>query len=167
MKSWHILIFVLVISFGGFVLRPWYSDIQKLQEESSELQKTLKDKIQELQNLNTIIKASEQKNQSIIEQIPSDNQQEVLLLSLRKLSQKTNFYFDGLQFSKGHNRILGIPELKIQFSTEGKKSQLVSFLRAIEESTRFLGMESLSISTQEENNVTFGVSLYAFFQDEQ
>lgn len=166
MKSWHIFAFVILISVVGFVLRPWYGDIQDLKKENAELAKTLEEKIEELQSLNKIVKASEQKNQSVLTQIPGDNQQEKLLLSLRQLSQKTGFYFTSLRFGKGYNPVLRLPELKVQFSTSGQKSQLVPFLKAVEDSARFLGMESLSISTKEGNQIEFGVSLYAFFQEE-
>ncbi|MCF7917422.1 type II secretion system protein M [Candidatus Gracilibacteria bacterium] len=134
------------------------------------LENTLSEKIQELQTLNGIIKSAQQENKSLLSQIPVENEQEKIMQFLKQISLKTGFGFTSLQFSKGKNSEVGLPELSIRFSTTGRKEKIKDFLVAIENSPRFLGMDNLNITTTRENgslSVQFGVSLYSFFQTEK
>lgn len=171
MKTWHILVLVLLVAIGGFYIVPTVNTTRSLRSENIKLQKTLQGKIEELQTLNQVLQKTKEQKKSVLSLVPIDNGQEFLLRDLQKIAQQTGFGFNGLQFFKGQNSAVGLPELSINFSTEGQKSQFKKFLLAIENNQRFLGMNRLDVQTDfsapANPKLRFNVSLYSFYQKEQ
>ncbi|MDH3324720.1 MAG: type 4a pilus biogenesis protein PilO [Candidatus Peregrinibacteria bacterium] len=168
MKTWKILMIVLTIAILGFVTQPEFEKFQNLNSEKEKLVKIKKDKIAELQKLKAIETEIIETARNDLNQIPVEIDQENLIKDMLRITRKTGFPFSGLNFSKGMNSKLNIPQVSISFSTKGEKGKLLEFLREIENNERFLGMENFSISTEQDGikrMVSLGVSLFAFYQD--
>jgi Tfp pilus assembly protein PilO len=169
MKAWHIIVIILCVLTLGVYTQPRMEKVQKLKTKYENL--LTERKAMNIQ-VNKIQKTKEDKQKSqenFAKSIPPQNEQEKLIHDIQNLTTRSGFSFDDISFVKGHNPIVGMPEIKATFSTTGDKKRLIRFLTSIEQNPRFLGMDSLSISTRIEKTspvVTFLVSLYAFYQKE-
>jgi Tfp pilus assembly protein PilO len=70
------------------------------------------------------------------------------------------------QFSQGKNTKVGANQVNISFALNGKRNQILQFLRAIEASPRFLGMKTFGLTTSFKDNVAetaMAAQLYSFY----
>lgn len=169
MKTWQIIVIVASLVGFGLYVPPVREDVVQMRAENKDLENQIQELNHQLHEVDRIGREAPEKKDQLVRRIPLDNEQEKLIQDIENITLRTGFSYDGLSFSKGKNPVLGLPELKISFSTQGNKANLIRFLEALENNERFLGLETLSISTREENNVqmvSFGVALYAFYQQE-
>lgn len=169
MKAWHIIVLIASGVLFGFVTQPMGEDVKSLKNQTSKLSEEIQTINTQLQEITRIQREEQNQQQELARRIPLQNQQENLIRDIQSIRTKSGFGYESISFRKGKNPVLGLPELKISFSTEGNKQNLLSFLELIEENERFLGMENLSITTRQEGStpvVSFSVSLYAFYQQD-
>lgn len=169
MKLWHIVVIIVCVLALGFYTQPKMQNVQTLEskfegvlEEKSALSEQI-EKVQEIK------KEKKSANEDYSKRIPQENEQEKLIFDIRRLTMENGFAFNDVSFVKGYNPIIEMPEIKASFSTQGNKNNLLAFLKSIEANERFMGMESMSITTREEGQndiVSFQVSLYAFYEKE-
>ena len=167
MKAWHIVVIILSLLCLGMYTQPLMKQTKDLQAKKQNLEIEFKSMNTQLNKIKETQIKKEQAEINFAQQIPLFNEQEKLLQTIQTITLKNGFSFQSVSFTKGQNPVLGIPEIKISFLTEGNKKNLIKFLESIEKNKRFLGMESLNINTHEEGGepiVSFNVSLYGFYQ---
>lgn len=169
MKSWSILLLISGVLIFGLYTNPTRKEVSQIQSQAQTLENTLNELNAQLQEIERIQKESAATKETFVRRIPLKNEQESLIKDIHSLTLRHGFSADTISFTKGQNPTLKIPEMKISFSTKGNKTNLIPFLKSIESNERFLGLENLSITAMQEGtstNVQFGVSLYAFYQQD-
>lgn len=168
MKNWKFWLSLSIIPLFGFWIRPSLKVLKTQKQEIAKLEKIRNEKIETLKSLeakkNEIPDESEK---NILKKIPLTLEQENLIRDIYKISQKTGFKFTSIGFGKGVNPTVNAPQMKINFSVEGRLALLKEFLLQIEKNERFLGMTDFNIGMNEKNGiriVSLSVSLYAFAQ---
>ena len=136
------------------------------------LQQAVRVEMQKEAKLNTELSGLEAQQSALqqegetqsIEIIPGVLEQEFLLLDLRRITQGNGFSTSGFSFSKGQNEATGAAQMNISFSATGRTENIVSLLAGIEQNKKFLGLESLSFSEDNNGLVTVALNLYALAQ---
>lgn len=176
MKRYSIWLLLLLIPLYGF----WISPTQEfVEEKNNKIEKSTKEKIgkiKELQELHLLKKelnklTDNKKSTSSVEilrKLPSEIEQEKLLKDLQKIAGNASFRFNSVNFSTGMNKEMSLPEIRVDFSVKGPKSQVKKFLRSIETNERFLGMDKLTVNVSKKSTemVSMKINLYAFAQEE-
>lgn len=172
MKNIKILGFVLLVLIVGFGVMPLRKAVQAERTEHEKLTHSREQKAQksrELQKMLAPNTATTKVVKSPERQIPLHAEQEKVMQDLYKLIRGLGFEFSSLQFSRTHNSTVNAPQLNISFTIEGRRSQILNFLRAVEANERFLGLTQLGeINNTEPNSgvIQMGVTLYTFYQEE-
>lgn len=168
MKNLHWWLALACVPLYGFWIAPYLSDgrpelsrlIQVEKNEASQLVTQLEEIKSQQASL-----ASGAETPSTTE-IPEVLQQEYLLLDLRQITQGNGFSASGFNFTKGQNAQADAAEIKVNFSAEGSRNNVLPLLRSIETNKRFMGLESLSISAVGGNPdaVRLSLNIYALAQ---
>lgn len=168
MKNLHWWLALACVPLYGFWIAPYLSDsrpdlsrsIQVEKNEANRLAAELKELKSQQASLSTDSEAP------ATAEIPEILEQEYLLLDLRQITQGNGFSASGFNFTKGQNAQAEAAEIKVNFSAEGSRSNLLPLLRSIETNKRFMGLESLSISTVGGNpdSVRLSLNIYALAQ---
>lgn len=174
MKRSSIWLLLLLIPLYGFWISPTKDFLAVQQKKIDALEKERADKTQELLDLQALKKElevlqAENKNAGMepLRKLPLEIEQENILKDLQKIAHGAGFRFQGVSFSTGVSKDLGLPEIRMNFSVTGLKAQVPKFLESIEKNERFLGMDDLGVNVENNSGqfVTMNVSLYAFSQE--
>ncbi len=166
MKTRFIIIITSFILFFGFITYPLAKAVKEERSKQKELGKTIILLNQTLKKVEVSQNQNPGPKKNLEKTFPIKNEQEKIIEDLKSIELQSGFGFKNLSFSKSINQNLGLPELKINFDTQGPRSNLQNFLKLIETNERFLGMETLNIEKNKgQDTVSFSVSLYAFYQN--
>ncbi len=168
MKTWIILSFAFCAGVWGLLTFPLLNEVQDLRLENQGLENILAEKEAKTEELEEIKVEFADRIKNIQAQIPLDSSQENFIRDLRKITTQTGFSFSGIKFSRGQNSQINAPHLIANFSARGDRSNVKNLLALIEQNERFLGMDSLSVSTIESANksvTNLTLSVYALYQE--
>ncbi len=171
MKKTPLYALLLMIPLYGFWVVPQNKAIKAKQDDVAVLETETADyqeKIVKLKDLDELLQNPAY--DGVLERIPTKLEQEKLILILQRITQSTGFVFEGLSFSKGVNSALETDTLKASFSVTGRADKFENFLKTIEKSPRFLGLESFSYRVENINGIdviSMAVPLYSFAQSNE
>lgn len=167
-------IFVLasVVVFT-FVARPVASEVSVLRADTAskmESVEAIKAQIQELEKaeqdlgLTTEVKRSQAKGS-----IPPDMDQDEVIRDVIDISEENDIQLKSIGFGKGSSNKEGLSTLSINASFEGNYSDLISFLKSLEENQRLFRVNSISVQINkieviDISRATFSISMDAFYQ---
>ncbi len=167
-NTWKILSTATAIIAIGLWIVPSFENIKGLTTEINKLQE---EKTKKNNNIKILRAKSEKGNKSseaVLKAIPFSREQEVIIRDLKNISAKTGFVFRGLSFGKGQNPVVKAAQTTVSFSVLGQKKKIMEFLTLLENNTRFIGTDNLSISIKkkgEESLAELKISLYALSQE--
>lgn len=161
-NNWKILAVLFVIIFAGFGIRPIYRGVTKLKADESRLIKQKEKSIAKLK----MLQEKEKSDTSTKMYISESLDQSELIRLVQDLTKKTGFAVSNFQFSQGKNTKVGAQQVNISFALSGKRNQILQFLRAVENNTRFLGLKTFGLTTSFKENkaeTTLSAQLYSFY----
>ncbi|MBT4917154.1 type 4a pilus biogenesis protein PilO [Candidatus Peregrinibacteria bacterium] len=168
--SFLVLISVVVLTF---LARPVASEVSVL-KANTDAQKatleTIKAQISELEQaeqdlgLTTEVKKSQAKGS-----IPANMDQDEVIRDVIEISEENDIQLKSIGFGKGSSDKEGLSTLSVNASFEGNYSDLISFLKGIEENQRLFRVNSISVQINkieiiDISRATFSISMDAFYQ---
>jgi len=163
-SAFSFLVIFLVILGIFFGIVPLKKDLKEIEEKISIEDKKLQEveeKIKKISELEAGEKSSISKEQ-IQELIPEAIKQDELINKISSFAEKNDMELRGLNFSKSGARE---DFQSVVFSTtlKGSYDQLVSFLKEVENSSRFMNIESLNVQSEEGGIYSFSLNIKAFY----
>lgn len=170
-------IIVIIISLATFVLfvRPQYSDIKEMEQQSSELDGVL-DNARKLQRLrDDLLQKQQEITSSDISRlgklIPENSDNVKLILEFQKIAEQYGLQIETASSTKDDEEGVGGGQnididtkdygiITIDFTLSGGYSEFISFLGSIEENLRLADVRNMSLSSSSGAGVgTYSYSL--------
>ena len=171
MKKISLWLALGMIPLYGFWIIPQSKTAQANQQAVEALKSetlSYQNKLKQLKDLDTLL--ADERYEGVLEKIPSKLEQAELILQLQNLAEKTGFVFDGLSFNRGQDAEIGASTLEVNFAVRGRAENFASFLAAVEESPRFMGLRSFAYSVETINGldvISLSVPLYTLAQSSE
>lgn len=169
MKTWKILLIVVIISAIGFVAVPMNKLVEGLRVENEDLLKERTIKIAEWEDFTS------QKNELevlIVDpeiDIPPTLNQTELLIDLQKIASQTGIQLpSSWSFSVINDADSDLSKLTVSFPIKGSRGDIYKFMQLAEKNNRFLVINNFGVRTFYENNILvseMNVNLQAFSQE--
>lgn len=169
-KIWLYAILIMIPLYGFWIvpqnkaIKVQQQEVQALETETADYQK----KIKQLKDLDTLLK--DPTYDGVLERVPVSLEQETFILLLQQIAKSTGFVFESISFNKGQNSSLETSTLNAKFSIKGRADKFPDFLEAIEQSPRFMGLESFGYTVEKTNGIdiiSMSVPVYTFAQSDE
>lgn len=170
MKKSRIIIFVLflfTIALWVFYIQPVQTDILNLtalrdqkQKEIQELEK----RVEDIEILKTSFPDDEVSRQLILARVPAQPEQDRLVRLFDRLATSFHITFQNMNFSQGGDFIEGVSIFSISSSFQGNFSDLLAFLKALEEEHRVIRVKTMQIERHDDGTSTFHLRMEAYYQ---
>lgn len=162
MKTRNILLSVALIAVAGFGLGPLHKMVQEKEATNERLFIQKQQQIERLEELENI-----EKTIGTTRVMPVTPQQIEFVNDINRIAKTTGLEIpDSWSFSIGHNSDVNAEQVSVGFSISGHRKQIQKFLKEVEENPRFMGVKSLSFSTDSTRSIpltNMSVDLYVFF----
>ena len=160
-----LLLIVGALSVWSFYLSDLEDKIEK-DEKSIMTNKTEIRKIkQKIAKINGE-KTNRREQIAILKKIPKANNQAELLVFLRKIVFKYGYDFEQISFNTSFQPEIEGDQTNMRFSISGPVNNLIPFVAELENSSRFMGLKSVSFSIKNtgNNELSMSVNIFAFSQ---
>ena len=164
MKNWQIVLLFSLVLIIGFGTWPLYQKREAQQTELAELTAKKNQLAAEFKNVQQNFEALQSETDSPFTEIPQNYDQAQLLEDVLQLTTQNGFSVENFQFGLSYNAAVETDEINVRFELEGARSSIANFLQDVEEFPRFLGVESLQLTSGDNRRSKMGVSLYSFFR---
>ena len=138
-------------------------DVGKTQllQKQSELQR-VKSNVSRLNAVESSFKGSEVTQKDILNSIPENLEQEVVIRTLAKLASDSEISLNSMSFSLSEERDIELSTLTITTNISGKHQNLVNFIEGVEESGRKMIVKNISVQTLENFLENMSVTIEAY-----
>ncbi|MBU0667714.1 type 4a pilus biogenesis protein PilO [Patescibacteria group bacterium] len=169
-----IALVLLIVAFvaAWFYVKPQWEEVSGMSKGRDELlteRQNASDKLVELQKLQQELSSSSEVSQeTTLAAIPEKLEQEKLIRDLSDIAQKNNMLLGSINFGIGQTSTdSGIDKVQVNLNVTGSQSDLISFLRGLEGSSRKLVVKNIAVQLGEAalgSRVNFNVSAEAYYQ---
>lgn len=160
-----LLLFLIIVGSLLFVL-PLRDTIDALKTTRAGLKNnlaTLEAEYEDLAALAEEVTTSETTRQSLMTAVPSGYSQDELILELSEMSSELGFTLNAVTFSSTLSQDLG-KALTVNANFSGTYEQLIAFLQKLETAKRLLRVLSLNVQRTTTSEISFNLSLEAYYQ---
>ncbi len=165
-----IAVILLAVTVVGvlFFVNPMQVELDDLQAELDEKETTvteLTDQVAELEAMRDELGTSGVSEEKLLLQVPDDVDQSGLITDLSELAEEAGVELHGMSFSMVEGAESGV--ISVSASFDGDYEDLVSFLETVEDNTRKITVDSISVQLSEESSVahaSFGLLMEAYYQ---
>lgn len=123
----------------------------------------LEDRLEKLEALSEQVASSAAAKKTLLQAVPKGLNQDELILELKELSDKVSYDLSTMSFSVTNSAEFG-NTVSIGASLSGGYSDLIAFLRNIENADRLFRVKSIAAQRTNNEGVYFNVVLEAFYQ---
>lgn len=168
-----LVLFLVTLVAAVFWLRPSWDEVNSLSLGRDDLlnqKQQLNQKLTDLQHLQESLNAgSEVSKQTTLTAIPEKFEQDQLILDLNKIAKDNDIILNGVNFSIPSVLVPGqVSKATITSNLTGNQSQLISFLRSVENNTRKMLVKSITVQVGKTadgiGRVNFNVNIEVYFQ---
>lgn len=160
---------VVVIILIVFAIRPTITTIVRINQEIKEKTRTndqLEKKIDTLSSLDSEYAANREDFDNLELVFPADDNFSLFLANIEAVVARNGFALNNLSFSRYRGREYGLNTrvlvpYSVSFSIRGRQRNLISLLRELEELPMYPVVETLSFSTEEDEDglLSFSINL--------
>lgn len=168
-----LILFIIAFLAAAFYIKPQWDEVSALQVESEQLREdraNISQKLTELQTLQQELnQSSEVSRETTLAAIPQTLDQDELIRELTALALENDMILNSMNFSIPQSESNGaeITRAQVNLNVTGSQSELISFLRALETSSRKILVKNITVQLGEQAlgaRVNFSVSAEVYYQ---
>lgn len=168
-----LIFFIIAFAGAWFYVKPLWDEVSSMNKgkiEKQEQKKELNDQLTELQLLQQDLNlTSEVTQETTLAAIPENLEQEQLINDLSDIAQKNDMVLNGINFGITSGGVAGeITKVSINANLNGNESSLVNFLKGVENNSRKLIVNNITVQIGETDlglsRVNFNVSMESYYQ---
>lgn len=169
------ILLILFVIFGTiFLLNPLKKDTALLSEEvkakESEFSQ-LEIEYNDLEALSKEAEVTEKGIQDFLKKIPEKLEQDILIENMYRIAQTNDIILSAISFGVSENPLTNVSSVSMSASFVGDYSDLIDFLKGIEENSREIHVKTINVQLLDEKDdiqrINFNLTLESFFQNQE
>ncbi|MBI2463999.1 type 4a pilus biogenesis protein PilO [Candidatus Peregrinibacteria bacterium] len=166
-RIFTLFLLLVIVALWVFYIRPVQTKIDSLTAQRDERQKEIQElekQAQELEALKISFPEDKASRQLILAQVPAQSEQDRIVRLFDTLASRFHITFQDMNFTLGEDFIEGVAILSISSSFQGSFSDLLAFLKALEEEHRIIRVKTMQIERHDDGSSTFHLRMESYYQ---
>lgn len=167
-----LILFIVAFLGAWFYVKPQWEEVSSMGIANNELReerRSTSEKLTELQTLQQELNAaSEVSKETTLAAIPETFQQDELIRELTDLAIKSDMILNSINFSIPESaNAVEITRAQVNLNVTGSQSNLISYLRSLENSSRKMLVKNITVQLGEQSlgsRVNFNLSAEVYYQ---